>query len=243
MRLARSVVLMVFITLAVPLVLSCSIIGGNDDGGGSAARVVQVQLSNQVGQNGALINPGNVFPAGSRQMAASVILEGARSGMRVRGTWYQLGVAEAPPEGSEARTSETVLNADTISPEGRSRVSFSLAVGGNGFSGNSVWLLRVYINDKLASTNGFAIAAAAGQQPPAGAAPPTGGAPPPGGTAPPVAPTPRVYTVVAGDTLLIVAQRFLAPGANVNTFATEIATLNNIAPNATLTPGQVLRIP
>jgi LysM repeat protein len=204
----------------------------DDEADAAGARVVQVQVSNQVGQNGALVNPGVVFPAGSRQMAASVVLEGVKAGMRVRGTWYQLGVPEAPPEGTEARSSETILNADTISPEGRSRVSFSLTVS-SGFSGNSVWLLRVYVNDALASTNGFAITTAAGA-PSGGSAPPAGGAPPP---------APRTYTVVPGDTLLIVAQKNLAPGANPATFATEIAQLNNLAPNAVLTPGQVLRLP
>jgi hypothetical protein len=205
----------------------------DDEADASGARVVQVQMSNQVGQNGALVNPGIVFPAGSRQMAASVVLEGVKAGMRVRGTWYQLGVAEAPPEGSEARSSETILNADTISPEGRSRVSFSLAVS-SGFSGNSVWLLRVYVNDALASTNGFAISTTA-------AAPPSGGSAPPSGAVPPA--QTRTYTVVPGDTLLIVAQKNLAPGANPNAFATEIAQLNSLPANAVLTPGQVLRLP
>jgi LysM repeat protein len=209
----------------------------DDEADAGGAKVVQVQVSNQVGQNGALVNPGIIFPAGTRQMAASVVLEGVRAGQRVRGTWYQLGVTDAAPEGSEARTSETVLNADTISPEGRSRVSFSLAVGGNGFSGNSIWLLRVYVNDALAATNGFAISTAAGLPPAGGSAPPAGGAPPP---------APRTYTVVQGDTLLIVAQKNLPPGtpaATANTLATEIATLNNIAPNAPLVPNQVLRLP
>ena len=233
MRFPRFPALAGLLILMSVFVMSCSLFEGDDTPSASGAKVVQVQVSNQVGANGALVNPGNVFPAGTRQMNASVILEGVKVGQRVRGTWYQLGVQDAPPEGSEARTSDTVLNAESISPEGRTRVAFSLNVGGNGFSGNSVWLLRVYINDALASTNGFAISTQT-----------TGGAPPPTQAAP-VA-TPRVYTVVAGDTLQLVAQKNLppnTPAANIAGFATEIQTLNNLPPNAVLTPGQVLRIP
>jgi LysM repeat protein len=235
MRFVRVALLAGFALALSILALSCGLIGGDDAGTPSGVKILSVQLSNQVGADGELINPSHTFAPGTRQVRASVRLEGVRSGMRVTGKWYQLGVANAPAEGAEASTSETVLDAATISPEGRTRVSFSLTVGGQGFSQESVWLLRVYVNDSLSSTNGFAITQlAAAVQP---------GTAPPVNTAPPVAPTPRVYTVVAGDTLTTVAQRFLPANGNVNTFVTQIAQLNNIAPTAPLVPGQVLRIP
>lgn len=235
MRLIRLALFSGVALAASLLVLSCGVFGDDEEGGtASSVKVLSVQMSNLVGADGELINPSNTFAPGTRQIRASVRLEGVRSGQRIVGKWYQLGVANSPADGAEASSSETVLAADTISPEGRTRVSFSLTVGGQGFSQESVWLLRVYVNDELASTNGFAITPlAAAAAPPA--QPPT--------TNPPASPTPRTYTVAAGDTLTTVAQRFLPPNGNIQTLVTQIAQLNNIQPTAPLVAGQVLRIP
>ena len=232
MRLIRLALISGFALGLGVLVMSCGALGGDDnETSASSVKVLSVQMSNLVGADGELINPGNTFAPGTRQIRASVRLEGVSSGQRIVGKWYQLGVANAPSEGAEASSSETVLAADTISPEGRTRVSFSLTVGGQGFSQESVWLLRVFVNDQLASTNGFAITNLA--LPPA----------PPVTQGPPPAPTPRTYVVVTGDTLTTVAQRFLPPNGNIQALVTQIAQLNNIPPTAPLTPGQSLRIP
>lgn len=237
MRLIRIALLSGLALAASLLVLSCGVFGGDDDGGSAGSvKVLTVQMSNLIGADGELINPGNTFAPGTRQINASVRLEGVSAGQRVVGKWYQLGVANAPSDGAEASTSETVLAADTISPEGRTRVSFRLTVGGQGFSQESIWLLRVFVNDQLASTNGFAITPLAAVAAPAVTNPPAA-------QNPPVVPTPRTYVVVQGDTLTTVAQRFLAPNGNIQTAVTQIAQANNIAPTAPLIPGQVLRIP
>lgn len=71
----------------------------------------------------------------------------------------------------------------------------------------------------------------------AGAKPPTVGPAP--GVAPTTAPTtPASYTVVAGDSLWAIAERFLGDGSRYG----EIKSLNGLSSNV-INPGQVLRLP
>ena len=89
--------------------------------------------------------------------------------------------------------------------------------------------ISVFVNDDLVKTAGFVVNRSAG----ATTAPQQ-----PAPTATPVA-----YTVAAGDTIASIAQRFVPQGQNVTEFATRLAQFNNLAANAALTPGQVIRIP
>jgi len=63
--------------------------------------------------------------------------------------------------------------------------------------------------------------------------------------APTTAPTPTAatYTVVAGDTMLAIAEQFLPPGRELNEFANEIAVANGIGDITQIQVGQVLEIP
>lgn len=63
--------------------------------------------------------------------------------------------------------------------------------------------------------------------------------------APTAAPTSTAatYTVVAGDTMLAIAEQFLPPGRELNEFANEIAVANGIGDITQIQVGQVLEIP
>jgi LysM repeat protein len=228
MTLSRILSPVIFLLAAATLLVSCSLIEG-DEGAGNA-RVTGVLMSSQIGSDGQLVNPTNLFAPGTREVRASVAMEGVETGMKVTGKWYQLGTVNAGAEGFEASGSDITLDASTILEGGRARVFFTLSIGGQGLSAETPWLLRVFVNDDLVNTSGFVVTSRLA----------TGG---PQGGNPPASPTPRTYTVVAGDTLTSVAQRLLPQGENVNNFVQQIATLNNIPTTAALTPGQTLRIP
>ena len=61
-------------------------------------------------------------------------------------------------------------------------------------------------------------------------------------TAEPTA-TAVTYTVVAGDTMLAIAEQFLPPDRELNQFANEIAAANGIGDITQIQVGQVLEIP
>jgi LysM repeat protein len=61
-------------------------------------------------------------------------------------------------------------------------------------------------------------------------------------TAEPTA-TAVTYTIVAGDTMLAIAEQFLPPGRELNEFASDIATANGIGDITQIQVGQVLEIP
>ncbi len=70
--------------------------------------------------------------------------------------------------------------------------------------------------------------------------------PDPAGTAEPTAEptaTAVTYTIVAGDTMLAIAEQFLPPGRELNEFANEIAAANGIGDITQIQVGQVLEIP
>ena len=108
--------------------------------------------------------------------------------------------------------------------EGKAFVRFTQAAG-SGLPNDS-WLLRVYAGDTLIRTMGFVIT---NLPQPAAAAPE-----PPQFTN---------YTVVAGDTLQSVATKLKPPAEDTGAFTTRLLQANNLQPNATLNPGQVLRVP
>ncbi len=123
----------------------------------STARVLSILMSSQVGPDGELIAPTTSFPIGTRQVRAQVRIEGAQPGMRVRSSWYQLGLPDSPPEGFHASSSETVLSGEAISPEGRTRVSFSLTIGGPGLWQETPWVVRIFVNDVPLTEAGFTV--------------------------------------------------------------------------------------
>ena len=54
---------------------------------------------------------------------------------------------------------------------------------------------------------------------------------------------PRTYIVQEGDTLFSIAETFAPPGADPVAYAEQIASANNFAVDATLSPGQTLVLP
>lgn len=122
-------------------------------------RVLLVQFGTRVGPDGLMEDAATTFPQGTMQVGAVVRLEGVSPGMKVTGTWYQLGVVGAPPEGMEASSSTTILGPESISTENRTRVMFRLTIGGPGFSQLSAWQLRLFVDGQLVATSGFSIVA------------------------------------------------------------------------------------
>ena len=56
-------------------------------------------------------------------------------------------------------------------------------------------------------------------------------------------PAVREYTVEVGDTLILIAERFLPDGADLDTYVAELAAFNGIDDIALVQLGQVLQIP
>jgi LysM repeat protein len=211
------------------LVVSCGLVGGDEGAGGATVRGV-VLSTEQVGPDGAPLGPRNLFPPTAREIRATVIIDGAEAGMKITGRWYQLGTSSSGTEGSQINASDVILDA-TTAQNNQARVTFIQRPGASGFPEDN-WLLRVYINDELAKTAGFAVTQLAAVGAPVAPAP---------AAAVPVAP-PATYTVAAGDTLATVTERFRGTEAAAS-YLTKLATLNGIAATAPLTPGTVLKLP
>ena len=223
---------------------ACSLTGGNDEdtsgeGDASSVRVRRVILETDLGP----LAVRNIVPTSSRLINPRVELEGVEPGMIVLVRWYQLGVRDVGPEGTEIEVgaSEVMLTADKINvdvenPQGETFITFtSLTSGPSGFP-EDAWLLRIFVNGELVRTVGFVVTSALD----AAVSPPTQPT-----AVPPVeaVPTPINYTVVAGDTLQLVAQRFLPEGETLPDFLVRIGELNDISVSAILQTGQVLLIP
>jgi hypothetical protein len=128
----------------------------NDNADTSGVTVAGVAISNEIDSNGLPVNPRLALPAGTRAVRATVRLTGATAGMKITGTWFQLGTARAGAEGSEVSSSDVTLTEDQVNSEGASRVSFSLGTSGPSLPADA-WLLRVYVNGELIKTSGFVI--------------------------------------------------------------------------------------
>ena len=234
---------LVFVLGVIAILLTaCSLTDGGDEdasGDASGVRVRRVILETDLGP----LTVRNIVPSSARQITPRVELEGVEPGMVVSVRWYQLGVRDVGPEGAEieAGTSEVILtaaaiNVDVENPQGETFVTFtSLTSGPSGFP-EDAWLLRVFVNGQLVSTVAFIVTSAldASVEPPPQ---PTAAA-----TVDAV-PTPINYTVVSGDTLQLIAQRFLPEAETLADFLIRIGDLNDISVSAILQTGQVLLIP
>ncbi len=237
---------MLVLVLASMLASACSVIGkdkkSDDSGGSSSVKVTQGVFAATLDPNGAPINPTYAFPAGTKQINAVLLLEGVSADTKITARWYQLNVKDAPPAGAEVNSAVSTIKKEDIQ-DGKAVVRFSQA-SNNGLPVDS-WQLRVYAGSKLIRTMGFVIVnttQGAAQPPPAGSPPAavtTPGSPPPAGATP----TFTNYTVVAGDTVSSLATKFKPPAEDIAAFTTRFVQANNISATATLTPGQVLRVP
>jgi LysM repeat protein len=225
-RFLRKGTLAVITMLSLAMLVSACGLIGKDKGNADGASVRGVVFSAGTNAQGQAVT-SSYFAPNTPQITATVVMENAKPGMKVKAAWYQLGVANAGPDGAKINESEVTLTSDVIQ-DGRATPSFIQRQGGSGFP-EDTWLLRVYVNDELVRTSGFIITRAAqvAASPQAPAAPPA----------------PQTYTVVSGDTLQSVAQKFLPPGGNLQTYLAQLASANNISTTATLTAGQVLKLP
>lgn len=237
LRLPKLAALAVLSIALVTLATACDLVSSDDDGGNSGARVpILIFCDTPADRPCQVTTPlRNYFAPNSAQIQANVLVQNATAGLKLTGRWYQLGTPDAGSAGQEVNSSDVTINGDQINDKAETQVQFFLRSGtsGSGFPEDS-WLLRIYEGDTLLKTSSFIVTRAAQATAPTG----TTGATGTGGTA-----QPQNYTVVAGDTLQTVAQRFLPQGEQAQNFINRIATLNNIQATATLQPGQVLRIP
>jgi LysM repeat protein len=225
---------------AVVLLSACSIVS-DGDADTSDVRVTQAVMTAAINEQGQATAPGRIFPANTQRIFAVLNLEGVKPGVEITGKWFQTSVENVPAEGSEVHSSAIKLDEKTATPEGRSRVALFLPATTQGIPEDS-WVLRVYAGDKLIRTMAFVVAGTAqGSSPPA-TNPGTNPAPAGTNPAPAPVPTPRTYTVVAGDTLNALALRFKPPAEDVNAYTQRLRQANNRASD-NLSPGQVLRIP
>jgi hypothetical protein len=169
--------------LAMLVLLSaCSVIsdGGDDNSGVHVTQAVMTAAINDQGQATA---PARVFFSNAPRIYAVLNLDGAKPGMEISGKWFQTGVEDVPPGGSEVHSSTITLDDNTTNAEGKSRVALFLPATTQGIPEDS-WILRIYAGDTLIRTMAFVVVAA-----PAGSAPPAGQPNPPAAT-PAARPTP-----------------------------------------------------
>ena len=137
----------------------------NSNGASTSANGVQVTsllFSNRVDQNGVPINPSNAIAAGTQGVRAAIVLQGVKPGMTVEGRWYQLGPAEAGPEGAEISTSQVDLTADNVDTStNQASIFFTLGTSGSALP-EDAWLLRIYVDGTLVKTGGFVISSLVG---------------------------------------------------------------------------------
>jgi LysM repeat protein len=228
-------------------------------------RVVQARMGREVDVEKRISDtPARAFPAGTTRVYAEIVLEGVRPGDEVVGRWFQLSVRDVSPAGNLVTEAGVTLAETDFSPDGLSQVTLDLGTG-TGMLPEGDWVVRIYVNGEFVRTMGFVITPllteGAAQQPPqASARPQQPPAPTPGQQAPaptatqtsaPPAPTatptqqgtPETYTVVAGDTLTIIAERFKPATESTESYVARLQEVNNLAPGAILTVGQVLTLP
>lgn len=258
--LSRKLVLLLAL-LPVMLAGAC---GGS---GGSSARVTYVELASQLDTEGRPLAPSRVFTTNDPRIYVVIGLKDVKPGMEFTGKWFQTSTEGVPPEGAKVHESRVRLEAKSITAEGETRIAFFLPRPPTGIPADS-WLVRVYEGDTLLRTVAFVVtdgSAAAPQSPPspspvasppapapattgtAGVSPTAATAASPVATPPaPATATPAAgfteYTVVSGDTLLAIAERFRPASEDVLTFANRIRSANNLTSDS-LSIGQVLRIP
>jgi LysM repeat protein len=218
------------VAIAVVLLSACSVLG---DGGSdsSGITVSQAVMSSAINDQGQATAPGRIFLSNVSRIYAVVNLEGVKPGVEISGKWFQTGVENVPAEGSEVHSSTIKLD-DKTATEGRSRVALFLPATTQGIP-EDAWIVRIYAGKDLVRTLAFVVVA-----PPAGsAAPPAQANPPPEPTA-----AAQTYTVVSGDTLQTIANRFKPANEDVVAFTNRLRQANNLTSD-NLNIGQVLRIP
>jgi hypothetical protein len=155
----KALALGILVAFAAAMSLTaCSLVDDSDSGDAGDAKVIGVALSTQVNAQGQPVNPRNFFSPTDNEIRATVALQGVKAGQTVEGRWYQLGTADAGPDGQEVSTSDFKLESDSIQ-ENTAVVSFFLR-SPQGFPEDS-WVMRVFVDGEQLRTAGFIITRAA----------------------------------------------------------------------------------
>jgi hypothetical protein len=118
------------------------------------AAEVKVTLSQD--KDGA--SPASEFTADTPKLFAIFNAEGVKSGDKLRGVWIAEDVGDVAPKGS--KIDEATVNAEGDGADG----TFSLSKPSNGWP-TGKYKLEVYVNEKLANTTNFTIAASKNTKP------------------------------------------------------------------------------
>lgn len=153
------------------------------------ARVVSIATCQKVVEPGTVAtNPTDRFPWESHEIHAVVVLDGAKTGMKVKGSWVSVDAVSTP--NYAIKSAEVV-----VQNEGETRVHFSITKD-EWPAGN--YRLDVFLDGRMVSTAEFSVAPkAAAAVPKAGASGSKSlGAPPPGRQVPVQPPPSHVQPVV-----------------------------------------------
>ena len=267
---------------ALPLLLAalaitsgaCGLLSEDNDPGAGAteARVIQAVMGTAINDEQQVLGQaGRAFPADTSEVYAVVVLDGARTGDRIIGRWFQLSVPDVPPEGLFVTEASVTLTEEHLTEDGSARVSLRLA-SEQGPLPMGDWLVRIHANDVFVRTMGFVLtderAGPPGQEPPAPQASPAGAATPTGSPAPAGTSTPAgttsptataaptgspgtrttpgagsTYTVQPGDTRLAIAEQFRGDDETNTEYIERLLELNDLEPDAIIFPGQELQLP
>jgi hypothetical protein len=125
--------------------------------------VVQALLGTGVNEQQQLTGlVARAFPAVTNHIYAVLVLRGVHVGQDVVGRWYQLSVADAPPEGALVSEAGVTLVNDYINADGLARVALDLG-SNSGPLPPGDWLVRVYVDGDFVRTLGFVITSQLGQ--------------------------------------------------------------------------------
>ncbi len=219
------------LALSVIIVLTTACLSkGADDGDAGGATAESVVFGTELGPATA----EHIIPAGAEEIRVQLVLNGVEAGMKITVRWFRLGDADVPSEGGEVGSDDIILSPEDVLVDGTA-VNFVLASGPSGFA-EDAWLLRIYVNGGLVRTTAFVVSGSLNAAAAATAQPTAVFTPGP-------SPTPINYTVVAGDTLQLIAQRFLPDGELLGGYLDRIADLNDITTSELIQIGQPLLIP
>ena len=175
---------------------ACGMLSDDDNGdpGAGEVRVTQALMGTAINDEQQVLGQaGRAFPADTSEVYAVVVLDGAGTGDRITGRWFQLSVPDVPPEGLFVTEASVTLTEEHLTEDGSARVSLRLA-SEQGPLPIGDWLVRIHANDVFVRTMGFVLtdelAGAPGQGTPAPQASPEGtpastGSPAAAGTATP----------------------------------------------------------
>jgi hypothetical protein len=233
--------------------------------------VIDSAMSTQIDENKQASGVvGNAFPPDTQQIYIVLVLDGVDVGTVITGRWFQL-VDAGPPGGTEISRADVTLTQDNVI-EGAARVELNLSAGASGFPPDD-YVVRVYAGDTFIKTSAFVISELVTHPTPTGAPPSAAAPDPtatPGTAAPqptatpgqqaaatatqaPAQPTatptqeqqgtPENYTVVSGDTLTIIAERFKSDTESTESYIVRLQQENDLQPGSILFVGQVLELP